>query len=138
MKTVYKNLSMVRSFLRKSVFSFWGAQKSFFDLKKLYLAFGGVWPKLGHFHTFFIFFLLCSKSCKSAKKFFSSIGGRVPPFLKVKIFWHIRGKLCETLKNYRKLQGFSLICLKNFDFQVRGYPPPHTEKNFFADLHHII
>ena len=32
---------------------------------------GGVWTKLGHFKTFF--FLLCPKSCKSAKKFFSSM-----------------------------------------------------------------
>ena len=29
------------------------------------------------FTLFFIFFLLCPKSCKSAKKFFSSMGGRV-------------------------------------------------------------
>ena len=35
------------------------------------------------------------------------------------------------------MQGFSLICPKNFDFQVRGYPPPHTKKIFFADLHDL-
>ena len=52
----------------------------------------GVWTKLGHFHTFFIFFLSCPKSCKSAKKIFFSMGGRVPPYLKVKIFWTFKGK----------------------------------------------
>ena len=35
----------------------------------------GVMTKLGHFHTFFIFFLLCPKSCK---EIFFSMGGGYP------------------------------------------------------------
>ena len=29
------------------------------------------------------------------------------------------------------------FCPKNFDFQVREYPPPHTKKIFFANLHDL-
>ena len=47
---------------------------------------GGAGQNWVIFTLFFIFFLLCPKSCKSAKKFFYSMGGRVPPYLKVKKF----------------------------------------------------
>ena len=63
--------------------------------KKGEISQGGWWgvrTKLGHFHTFFIFFLSCPKSCNSAKKIFFQYGGRVPPYLKVKIFVTFKGK----------------------------------------------
>ena len=41
---------------------------------------GGVSTKLGHFHTFFIFFFhVGPKSCKSAKNFFLEWGGGYHP-----------------------------------------------------------
>ena len=45
-------------------------------------------PSVEKIHTFYFFFFEgFPKSCKSAKKFFSSMGGSVPPYLKVKFFW---------------------------------------------------
>ena len=34
--------------------------------------------------------------------------------------------------SFLQLQGFYLVCPKNFDFQVRGYPTPHTRKKFLC------
>ena len=49
---------------------------------------GGVRTKYGHFHTFFIFFLSCPKSCKSAKNFFLIWEGGYPLTWKSKFFGH--------------------------------------------------
>ena len=58
---------------------------------------GGIWTKLGHFHPFLIFFLLCPKSCKSAQKFFLVWGGGYPLIGKSKLFGHIKEKTCNFL-----------------------------------------
>ena len=47
---------------------------------------GEIWTKFGHFHTFFISFLLCPKSFKSAKKFFLVRGEGTPLMCETK-FW---------------------------------------------------
>ena len=49
-----------------------------------FFTWGGSGQNLVLFTLFFIFFLSCPKSCKSAKKIFFSMGGRVLPYLKEK------------------------------------------------------
>ena len=72
-----------------------------FSLKKKSVKFrtwgGGVRTKLGHFHTFLIFFLSCPKSCKSAKNFFLLWGVGYPLTWKSKFFGHLREKSCNFL-----------------------------------------
>ena len=112
--------------------------------------------KIGSFsHFFYFFFLLCPKSCKSAKKIFFSIGGWGYPLPKSHNFLDILGKswnffkfpgfLSQKMYSFEKTfhqYMFQLLCKKKFlsftksvkvhtflFFRVRpslrGYPPPY-------------
>ena len=90
----------------------------------------GVRTKLAHFHTFFIFFLSCPKSCKSAKKIFCSRkgGGGYPLAWKSK-FFDILGK--NLVIFYR----FSRFISEKNKFFLPKYVSVNVWKKKFLKFH---